>query len=79
MRAQMWAERTLGSDQSWPAGKTLTHVCEDDKPQPIPAMGEQRVLDLLGAGRMPMGAAAASPRIRAPSRAVAAGELLAQG
>lgn len=53
--AEMWADKLRESPQLWPAEKTITHVCADDKPQPIPTMNEQRVLDLLQAGPRSVG------------------------
>ncbi|MEI2676487.1 MAG: hypothetical protein V9G29_00680 [Burkholderiaceae bacterium] len=62
--AEMWADKLHKSVQLWPAEKTITHVCEDDKPQPIATPNEQRVLDLLEAGAMSVGALAETLCIR---------------
>ena len=62
--AEIWQDRLDATPSPWPAERTITHICEDDKPVPIPTMNEQRVLDLLKAGPLSVGELAEALCIR---------------
>lgn len=77
--SEMWADRLSAAPPPWPADRVTTHVCEDDKPGPIPTLAEQRVLDLLKAERRSVGELAEALGLRVDHVSVMLNRMMRRG